>query len=338
MKKLKRNKSVNQSTNNNNKEVFKMKKLITATLIAATIIAPVQAQAQTKAELKVDLFVNNTQIYPDATAYISNTNRTMVPISFISQAFEFNTKWDARKQEVKIEANGKVVVLTIGSPHATVNGKRVEVDPGKGTAPVIRNSRTMVPVAFIASSFGVDYGWTPYPAVANMGAGRVNFTKAGFALPVAPVSNLPLAPGGHTFEEGKALRPEDIPGARQTRPGMKEVPVIMTNADEVKLSNTLIVYPKILIEALDENGNRGIYMKANGGGATDIFYYKDGKRVGSLMTGDRHNGWMLIADVSELNIYDYMIFYGTEDKMVPNIGKTTETFNQHIRTINANQF
>lgn len=154
--------------------------------VLALMLAPVSTA-------KVDLFVNNSQVHPDSPAYISSTNRTMVPISFVSQAFGFNTTWDGKKQEVTIKADGTTVVLTIGSKYATINGQRVEVDPGKGTAPVIRNSRTMVPVSFIASSFGVEVKWTAYPG----SGGRVNFISKDFTPPVVdPSPSIPSTPTG----------------------------------------------------------------------------------------------------------------------------------------------
>ena len=73
-------------------------------------------------------------------------------------------------------------------------------------------------------------------------------------------------------------------------------------------------------------------MKVSCGGAADIFYYKDGKKVGSLMTGDRHNGWMLVASPDEMGKFDYMIVYGTEDKMVP-AHEVSATYNKNIRDV-----
>ena len=277
-------------------------------------------------EVKIDLYINDINVRPDSKPYISETNRTMVPISFVANEFKFGVVWNAKNREVIITKDNKEVKLYTDSKYAYVDGVKVEIDPGKSTAVVIRNGRTMVPVAFVAKTFDVEVGWVAYPR----GGGIVKFYSKDYVKPVS--GDYPLAPGNQTFVEGKALDPSIIPGAKQTIGNNKTVPVIMTDAKEVKISKSLTIYPHTLIQATDENGNKGIYMKASGGGAADIFYYKDGKKVGSLMTGDRHNGWMLIASPDEMGKFDYMIVYGTEDKMVP-AHEVSATYNKNIRDI-----
>ena len=302
---------------------FKMWTLIA--LISSTIImslAPISSQV----EVPIDLYINDINVRPDSKPYISETNRTMVPISFVANEFKFGVVWNAKNREVVITKDNKEVKLYIDSKYAYVDGVRVEIDPGKGTAVVIKNGRTMVPVAFVAKTFDVEVGWVAYPR----GGGIVKFYSKDYVKPVS--GDYPLAPGNQTFVEGKALDPSIIPGARQTDAGVKTVPVIMTDAKEVKIRKDLTIYPHTLIQATDENGNKGIYMKVSGGGEADIFYYKDGKKVGSLMTGDTHDGWMLIASPDEMGKFDYMIVYGTEDKMVP-AHEVSEVYNKNIRDV-----
>lgn len=51
------------------------------------------------------------------------------------------------------------VIMNIGSPMMTVNGEEREIDPGYGTAPLIRNERTMVPIRAVAESMGGRVEW-----------------------------------------------------------------------------------------------------------------------------------------------------------------------------------
>ncbi len=301
-----------------------MKKFIN--LLVITILFSILIISNFAKDVPIDLYINDINVRPDSKPYISETNRTMVPISFVANEFKFDVKWNAKDKEVVITKNGKEVKLYIDSKYAYVDNQRVEIDPGKSTAVVIRNGRTMVPVAFVAKTFDVEVGWVAYPR----GGGIVKFYSKDYVKPVS--GDYPLAPGNQTFVEGKALDPSIIPGARQTIGNNKTVPVVMTDAKEVKISKSLTIYPHTLIQATDENGNKGIYMKASGGGAADIFYYKDGKKVGSLMTGDRHNGWMLVASPDEMGKFDYMIVYGTEDKMVP-AHEVSEVYNKNIRDV-----
>lgn len=54
----------------------------------------------------------------------------------------------------KIEA-----VLKIGSPTMTINGESREIDPGKGTAPVVVEGRTLVPIKAIMDAVGGTLAW-----------------------------------------------------------------------------------------------------------------------------------------------------------------------------------
>ncbi len=54
----------------------------------------------------------------------------------------------------------KAVTLLIGSPKAIAMGNKTMVDPAnEAVQPVVLNDRTLVPVRFIAESFGANVGW-----------------------------------------------------------------------------------------------------------------------------------------------------------------------------------
>lgn len=52
------------------------------------------------------------------------------------------------------------IVLKMKSPKMTVDGVTKEIDPGKGTAPVSINGRTMVPIRAIIETMGGNLAWT----------------------------------------------------------------------------------------------------------------------------------------------------------------------------------
>jgi len=52
-----------------------------------------------------------------------------------------------------------VVSLQIDNPVMEVNGVKTEIDQGRGTRPVIRNDRTLVPIRAIIEAFGGRVGW-----------------------------------------------------------------------------------------------------------------------------------------------------------------------------------
>lgn len=54
---------------------------------------------------------------------------------------------------------GEEIVLQINNPVMTVNGAEKEIDPERGTAPVIRDGRTLLPVRAVVEEIGGTVGW-----------------------------------------------------------------------------------------------------------------------------------------------------------------------------------
>ncbi len=51
------------------------------------------------------------------------------------------------------------ILMKLDDPYMSVNGVRQEIDPGRGTAPIIKNSRTIVPIRSIVEAMGGSVGW-----------------------------------------------------------------------------------------------------------------------------------------------------------------------------------
>lgn len=62
---------------------------------------------------------------------------------------------------VTASAETKTMILQIGSPNMTVNGVSQEIDPGRGTQPVIINGTTLVPIRTIIENMGGTIAWNP---------------------------------------------------------------------------------------------------------------------------------------------------------------------------------
>lgn len=60
--------------------------------------------------------------------------------------------------EVMKSAAG-VISVQIENPKMTVNNVEKEIDPGKGTAPIVVNNRTLVPIRAIVEAMGGTIGW-----------------------------------------------------------------------------------------------------------------------------------------------------------------------------------
>lgn len=138
-----------------------MKYKIFSVLLAIFIAAPILniSEAAVSKE-RVDIFVGTKKI--ESESYISKEKRTMVPVSLIASELGFNTTWDEKNQIVTITNDSKILKLQINNSFAYVNNEKTEIDPGKGTKAVIKNGRTMLPIAFVANSFGIKTDWRPY--------------------------------------------------------------------------------------------------------------------------------------------------------------------------------
>ena len=75
-------------------------------------------------------------------------SRTLVPVKLVTEKLGAQISWNAKTEEVTIKKSDKTIVLKINSSTAKVNGKSKTL-PDK-VSPIIVNSRTMVPLKFIA--------------------------------------------------------------------------------------------------------------------------------------------------------------------------------------------
>jgi len=90
------------------------------------------------------------------------------------------------------------IVLQIDNPNMSVNGKIQEIDPGRGTTPIVVSSRSMVPIRAIVESMGGSVNWdnssqqitlTANGNTINMWVGKNEITVNGIKreIDVAPV-------------------------------------------------------------------------------------------------------------------------------------------------------
>jgi hypothetical protein len=109
-----------------------------ALTINGTAVANLMPDRSFAHEVVLDLGVNT--ITATATDAAGNTRRVAVLVT-------------------RVPANETTIVLTIGGKFMMVNGTKQEIDPGRGTVPVIQNGRTLVPVAAIIQALGGEVSW-----------------------------------------------------------------------------------------------------------------------------------------------------------------------------------
>ena len=91
--------------------------------------------------------VNGAVSEKDAAPVIRN-DRTLVPIRFITESLGGAVAWNGEIREVVLTIDGREIRMTIG--------KTLE---NYGVAPVIIDSRTFVPVRFVADTLGAETAW-----------------------------------------------------------------------------------------------------------------------------------------------------------------------------------
>jgi len=90
---------------------------------------------------------NGMRQVSDAPPFIQGSS-TMVPLRLIAEAMGAHVAWDGITRTVTMTRGATVATLVIGQP----------VPGGVGT-PTISNSRTFVPLRFVAEALGADVKW-----------------------------------------------------------------------------------------------------------------------------------------------------------------------------------
>ncbi|MCD8089408.1 MAG: hypothetical protein LUD81_02085, partial [Clostridiales bacterium] len=101
--------------------------------------------------------INGTEqaIDEEGTTPVSVNERTLVPVRAVTEAIGGSAAWNNESREVILVYEDNEIILTIDSSTALLNGSEILLD----VSPVIINGRTMLPVRFIAESFGYDVEW-----------------------------------------------------------------------------------------------------------------------------------------------------------------------------------
>lgn len=92
-----------------------------------------------------------------------------------------------------------LLTMQVGNSMMTVNGTESEIDPGRGTLPVVQNDRTLVPVRAIIETMGGSVNWDEETQTAllelggdiitlTLGSQTAFFNETSHTLDVTPVS------------------------------------------------------------------------------------------------------------------------------------------------------
>ena len=99
-------------------------------------------------------YVNGEAKELDAEPIIRQ-NRTMLPVRFVAENLGATVDWDGTTSTATLTAKDVKIEITIGATTAKVNGEAVELD----SPAFIENSRTYLPVRFVAEKLGATVDW-----------------------------------------------------------------------------------------------------------------------------------------------------------------------------------
>ncbi len=102
----------------------------------------------------VGVILNGCKVEFDQEPVIQN-GRTLVPIRAVVEMMGGSVAWDELTRTTELKYSGKTIKLTIDSNVAYLDGIEKNLD----VAPQIINGRTLMPIRFVAESFGFTVDW-----------------------------------------------------------------------------------------------------------------------------------------------------------------------------------
>lgn len=103
--------------------------------------------------------VNGIRKTLDSPPTIKNA-RTLLPIRAVIEALGGTVGWNATERKVTVTLGSTIIELWIGKSTAKVNGMDTPIDSSNSkVVPEIINSRTMLPLRFVAENVGATVDW-----------------------------------------------------------------------------------------------------------------------------------------------------------------------------------
>lgn len=122
-------------------------------------------------KLEAILFINDSIMQKSVNGVVSQVRmdiapfiyqaRTMLPIRYVAEALGFMVTWDANTRTIYLVDKENIVQIPVDTNNIIVNGTTFTSD----VKPIIRNNRTMLPIANVARALGLQDGkdilWDP---------------------------------------------------------------------------------------------------------------------------------------------------------------------------------
>jgi len=188
-----------------------MKKIISVLLFAIfSVVFSVTAHASAR------LIIDDREITNLPSPPVLQNARVLVPARAVFEEMGGIVGWHETNQQVTVFHGTNVLVMTIGSPVALLNGQQVSMPE----PPIIINQSTMIPLRFPAEAFGFDVDWDPTGFVAIINSPEADTAGLQPQSPPSAPEELP-----QTTETGLArnLSPSPIPRATHAQTNITHV-------------------------------------------------------------------------------------------------------------------
>lgn len=152
-----------------------MRKLCTILCVICLLFsAAVPAAAGSEITVKV---LDESVVWTDATPFIDENNRTLVPLRPVADALGLEVKWDEKTRTASFTGTYKheeytlerTMTFTIGETNALVIETEIYGDSSKNdttgyivemdTAAIIKGDRTYAPIRYLAEAFEYSVSW-----------------------------------------------------------------------------------------------------------------------------------------------------------------------------------
>jgi hypothetical protein len=187
---------------------------ILATILAIGLLPGLCIFAQ---EYPISMLVNGQMVNSEVPPYIEN-GRTMVPLRFISEALGAKVDWDGTTNSVTVTGNDNVIIkLRIGNMIMIVEKSGSTENVKMDAAACIKESRTFVPVRFIAEALELRVDW--YDVVFTR---SITFTSKDYRNPV-----LNDFPDGFVYKEQYQFKGDYGDGLSPRKAALKAVEMFL---------------------------------------------------------------------------------------------------------------
>ncbi|MBM3499234.1 MAG: copper amine oxidase N-terminal domain-containing protein [Armatimonadetes bacterium] len=181
--------------------------------------------------------VYNGRPLPTSAPPIEQDGRVLVAVRDIFEALGADVEWNAATRTIRAQRAQAVILLTIGSTTASVNGRAVPL----AVPAQIKGGHTYVPLRFVAEATGAKVGWvaetrTVAISAASGGLPPLGPTLRALAVPTisAPRAGAVVGPAvdvvGRTTPR-TAIRIVTYVHRRDTKEVVSEVPGIVHDVD-----------------------------------------------------------------------------------------------------------